>query len=618
MGNEISKVYQFISSFGSVENWKNEIDEKYGNGDGIILKTEFRNFMLNEFGFESDDNKNDIINKFWASIDTKTSGKIGSTGVSNKNALDCEELARAEEAVKATNIINDFVSKQTVPSGISNVDNWKNSVKESLLNKALDFLKKNKEAKAECWDIEAAFQATNRQTTADYVAKETIQEKLGDIEGYDADKDKALSKVVDSYVRSLSDETETSIDSIVTHVKELVSAYADTAETNSAESIEKLGSSYNANGNLNDLQVAVLIRDITTEIQNGLKSSKAELYNSYQSFIDAKIPGFVKSQLQGVKASDFSKTKSSGADYLEKFMSTELVDIEKEYNELQDAKKELKEILSGKYADKYKAALKELFNTDSQSEIEAIIDGYNTLAEVTEMKAKVETKIDEVDSQVDESFFSALKDVTIGFGESQSIVLPNATEKYSTNELSYQVENGGGNISVDSSGCVTIKGAQIGTYRNVKVSVYANGKKIGTSNPITIIVTEDAKTIVNRASSWNGQVSKDLGLIKITGDDSCSIDNTLSNTSFKDLYNNDEIVRLHISMDDSESWDSAGNTINSRLEQLGNLIYSALSTTGLDASILQTAMSNVIQGYQNNKFAAGCLNDDDDGGSEYD
>ncbi len=409
MGNEISKVYQFISNFGSVENWKKEIDEKYGNNDGVVIKTEFRNFMLNEFCFESDGNKQDIINKFWASIDSKTSGKVGSTGINNKNALDCDELKLAEEIIKATDKINAYVASQQVPAGIKNVDNWRNSVKESLLNKALDYLKQNKDAKAECWRVCDAFKETNRQTTADYVAKETIQEKFGDIDGYDADKDKALQRVVDTYVQSLSgcsadSDGSTDIDTIAQRARELVSAYADTADTNSDASIELLGSSYNANGGLNDLQKAVLVRDVKAEIISKLQDQKSELYSKHAETIDAMITEFVKKGITNKKAKEFTSLKSSLVD---DFMSTKVAELEESIKkaeaekDLNDAKAQAKayvaEILA-KGGD-YRAAIIEIYGANYVT----TIDACSSKSELEALKTKLDAKVLEADKAAQEA-----------------------------------------------------------------------------------------------------------------------------------------------------------------------------------------------------------------------
>jgi hypothetical protein len=50
MSNGISRVYQFIQNqYGSVDAWRNAVDQDFGNGDGTLIKAEFRSFMFNEF-----------------------------------------------------------------------------------------------------------------------------------------------------------------------------------------------------------------------------------------------------------------------------------------------------------------------------------------------------------------------------------------------------------------------------------------------------------------------------------------------------------------------------------------------------------------------------------------
>ena len=89
MSNDISRVYQFLAKQGD---WIAAAD---ANGDGSVIKTEFRNFMKESFewdGETTDAGKNDLINTFWESIDTNQSGKISGTRLKNKNALDSKEI----------------------------------------------------------------------------------------------------------------------------------------------------------------------------------------------------------------------------------------------------------------------------------------------------------------------------------------------------------------------------------------------------------------------------------------------------------------------------------------------------------------------------------------------
>ncbi len=127
-------------------------------------------------------------------------------------------------------------------------------------------------------------------------------------------------------------------------------------------------------------------------------------------------------------------------------------------------------------------------------------------------------------------------------------------------------------------------------------------------------IDEAAKNL----TSWGGKPSYNLeGILPATTDDRYD-SYPLTSKDFKELYNNDYIVRLHISMDSSESWEDAGKTINGQLNQLGDIITSALGTTNLfDKDILEIAKNNIIKKYSDTKFN-NALNDDDDGTNEYD
>ena len=59
MSTDISRVYAFLAKQGD---WVNEADK---NGDGTIIKSEFKNFMEENFewdGETTDAGKNDLIN----------------------------------------------------------------------------------------------------------------------------------------------------------------------------------------------------------------------------------------------------------------------------------------------------------------------------------------------------------------------------------------------------------------------------------------------------------------------------------------------------------------------------------------------------------------------------
>ena len=106
MSNDVSanlpKIYQFLSQKGGIE-------AADSNGDGAVTKAEFRTFM-EDFewdGETTEAGKNDLINSFWASIDTdQSSSKISGTKVKNKNALDSKEMAAMADRVEMYETLN--------------------------------------------------------------------------------------------------------------------------------------------------------------------------------------------------------------------------------------------------------------------------------------------------------------------------------------------------------------------------------------------------------------------------------------------------------------------------------------------------------------------------------
>ena len=134
----IARVYQFLSKHSD---WQQKAD---ANGDGVINQTEFRGYMLSNgseiWNGEQKYDANDIITKFWKSIDVNTRGKT-TRGTSNANHLDNNEIANMEKNLQITKAIRDYVSdnsKVTLPDGLDAKyqDRFIESLKASLLNKA--------------------------------------------------------------------------------------------------------------------------------------------------------------------------------------------------------------------------------------------------------------------------------------------------------------------------------------------------------------------------------------------------------------------------------------------------------------------------------------------------
>ena len=96
MSNEISntRIYTFLTSFNGQGGWVSAADQ---DGDNFIMRCEFYDFIKKNFKGEDDKKVDDLINKFWNSLDTnKSAGKIKGTSLRNLNALDKNEMENLE------------------------------------------------------------------------------------------------------------------------------------------------------------------------------------------------------------------------------------------------------------------------------------------------------------------------------------------------------------------------------------------------------------------------------------------------------------------------------------------------------------------------------------------
>mgnify|MGYP000826104231 FL=1 len=209
MSTDISRVYAFLAKQGD---WVNEADK---NGDGAVIKSEFRDFMEENFewnGEESTDSaKNDLINSFWKTIDTNQSGKVSGTKLKNKNALDKKELAAMEDRIEMYEILNEFTSQLTAPSVVGDGANWKKSVSEGLGALIEPYIKNG--GTPEDLPAYLAEQAPliEAKATADYCANEYLAEIMGDVNkeyGYTYGSDQTLQGMINSYIQSMTEGSD--------------------------------------------------------------------------------------------------------------------------------------------------------------------------------------------------------------------------------------------------------------------------------------------------------------------------------------------------------------------------------------------------------------------------
>ena len=139
MSNEVSntRIYAFLSSFGE-GGWVSAADQ---DGDNYIMRCEFYDFIKKEWNGEASEMTDDVISKFWNSIDTnKAAGKIKGTSLRNLNALDKNEMKNLEANLAVyigfdefcKNTIKDEKNTLATSGIISNtgiLDNWESEIK---------------------------------------------------------------------------------------------------------------------------------------------------------------------------------------------------------------------------------------------------------------------------------------------------------------------------------------------------------------------------------------------------------------------------------------------------------------------------------------------------------
>ncbi len=305
----VARVYQFLNKD---KNWKAAADK---NGDGTIIKTEFRAYLQSSgFKFNSGEDKEDLIDAFWKTVDSNTGGKVGGgSGISNKNALDAKEIKNVENTITVTKVIIAFMQDKEAPSGIEEQYRvaWKNSVKQGLIYRAAEFMKTGTpEGITNEW-LNEAFRLSSAKATADYTAAGEIKSKLGNVDGYAVGDDKTLKNIVDEYVSQL-EENPKDDNTIINEVKRIVAAYVDTAITNSSSSTSLLAKyGYDPSDNLNDLQFAVLTNDITDKIVDYIKTNNPEIYtDETKDQIEAVAKEFVKEYIKDKNATEFNSLKN--------------------------------------------------------------------------------------------------------------------------------------------------------------------------------------------------------------------------------------------------------------------------------------------------------------------
>ena len=306
MSNDISRVYQFLAKQGD---WIAAAD---ANGDGSVIKTEFRNFMKESFewdGETTDAGKNDLINTFWESIDTNQSGKISGTRLKNKNALDSKEIDSMSNTIEIYEILNNYTASLKAPNIISDAANWKKSVSEGLAALTETYIKEGGKAEnLEAYLAEKA-PAVMRKATADYCANEYLKSEMSDFVkeyAYSYADDNTLQGIIDTYIQNIpADVTD---DQIKETVIQIIDAYLSTAGLKDGDTSILAEYGYEANDNLplNDLQKSIVTKNVQTALEE-LKNNEDYAENS--ELYDSVINDYITNLLNGATYGDFDSLK---------------------------------------------------------------------------------------------------------------------------------------------------------------------------------------------------------------------------------------------------------------------------------------------------------------------
>ena len=304
MSNDVSRVYQFLANLGD---WKTKADK---NGDGTIIKSEFRTFMEGNFewdGETTDAGKNDLINSFWKAIDTNQSGKISGTRYKNKNALDGKEINAMQDRIAVYEKLNEYVADIQAPNEISDKAGWKKSISASLANTTETLIKQGVTADTLAEELDKIIENVKNKTTADYCANEYLNTSMKDVVkqyGYAYADDATLKGIIDNFVNNLPEDSDSA--SIKQTVEEIIDAYMATATGDGSEDIsilEQYGYTPSNNTAMNDLQKSI----VKTKLTEALADLKNEAdYKNNSALYDTAINEYIDSILNDKTYGDYT------------------------------------------------------------------------------------------------------------------------------------------------------------------------------------------------------------------------------------------------------------------------------------------------------------------------
>lgn len=415
MSNEISRVYQFLAER---PDWKTDMDI---DGNGTILKSEFSEFMKNEFDWESLEGWNgetskqtDLINEFWKNIDTTQSGNVTGTNFKNKNALDTKEVTNMNNKIEMYEILNEYTSTLSAPSIISDSSRWKQSVSTSLANLTETFIKNGGKKEDLLSYLESVSTSVQNKTTADCVADEYLNQELKDFMkeyNYSYLEDKTLQNIISNYIQNIPEGS--SNEDIKSTVELIIDAYLATAglKEDNAFDLGNFGYTPNENSQLNELQVSMLTKNLEKEIQS---SDLSEQFNNNNELYTSAITSYISTLKFGdfytVSNNLLESFKASNAykDVQNTITAKNILTSEDFYNKLSEISESLAEKVKndGRYLDIMDDLETALLNKVKAGEFN---DDNGTINE----EEALNWLIEQVKSNLDDFFPNGLGDMSV-------------------------------------------------------------------------------------------------------------------------------------------------------------------------------------------------------------
>lgn len=316
----LTSFYKFLSGY---DNWKETCDTDFGNKDGVVIKKEFKDFAKAEWNGE-ETLTDDLINKFWAKIDTQTSGKIQNDNgkkLSDGNALNDRELKNLDDRLEAYQELDTFLDEnvlKSVPNFLGSYSSkWKNDITVELSKVVEKYIAGGGNLNDMLAD---AMPAIYNKTTAEYAAvayleSSALSNVLKKYPDYKIADDATLNKLIDSRLKEMieadGDGVVEKIDADVINdeIQALIDAYLATAGLGEGN---KNGADFDKNTPVTDLQKAVL--------KQNAKENMAELRSKnkgYETQFDEALEKYIDKIASEGNAVDFEdmKNKMSQTDF---------------------------------------------------------------------------------------------------------------------------------------------------------------------------------------------------------------------------------------------------------------------------------------------------------------